>query len=287
MDTKNELIFLRKIQHEHCVPFSYNEMNFPNQNELYNRIQFLEHVSAYRSNWIDKLFHQLQSVVIASIVDAITYMHSLLYEKSWTHRKHYYYTLFVQIKRQKSSLVINKQIYQESDDSDHQRSDQSSHQSRNIKVENDRFADICLKEIRDIGKRIKERDILLKELEGKRDVANRVNVKSENYVPTSSMLDYKIIKVEKPDMRYAKLLQDLEMYLKNIRDNVDVPNNMNIKSEKKDMQSERPSIGELLKKCEHLQVDLGADSEGNLSDSCEIIETNVNVVNVSEDDDHD
>ncbi len=61
-------------------------------------MRFLEDESAYRSNRMNLLFHQLQSVVIPSIIDDIRYVHSVAYEKSWTNRARYWFKIYRQIK---------------------------------------------------------------------------------------------------------------------------------------------------------------------------------------------
>lgn len=52
---------------------------------------------------MNQLFDQLQSVVIPSIIDDIRYVHSISYEKSWTNRARYWFSLFKHIRREKGS----------------------------------------------------------------------------------------------------------------------------------------------------------------------------------------
>lgn len=73
IDTRNELIFLRKLHRQQCIPFSYNEIHITNTSRMYDRIKFLENESAYRSNRMNQLFYQLQNVVIPSVIDDIRY----------------------------------------------------------------------------------------------------------------------------------------------------------------------------------------------------------------------
>lgn len=98
VDTRNELVFLRKMQRTQCIPFSYNEINITNRNGIYNRMRFLQDESFFRSNRMNQLFYQLQSVVIPAIIDDIRYVHSVSYEKAWINRARYWFNLYKQIK---------------------------------------------------------------------------------------------------------------------------------------------------------------------------------------------
>lgn len=225
-------------------------------------MKFLENESSYRSNRMNQLFHQLQSVVIPSIIDDIRYVHSVSYERSWTNRARYWFSQFKQIKWLKRSGIVNNRARK-----NYHRSYQSDHRSSNVK---DEF-----------------------------EVTNNVNVKSELVVkPKASSLgkntdkSENILKVQSKNLSLREQVTNMqpEKTVQIMSTIVEKPIELD--------DSNNDVVLEKIVEAEHEgiavesqdKVDLGADKEcesDNLSSSLVIIEPNISVVTVPDDDNND
>lgn len=222
-------------------------------------MRFLENESAYRSNRMNQLHHQLKSVVIPTIIDDIKYVHSVSYEKCWANRARYWFNLFKQIKWEKHSSALGDRA---------RTNDKRSHRSerRNHKDEV--------------------------------DAANDENIKSEVIVKRKAYaFDGRCVKIEKNSNIQSKdkILQkqipnpdeSAESALSNIAEktlasdgcNGNLTPDKNVEEEHQEVTVESEE-----------KVDLEADKEivpNYLSHSLILIEPNVSVVTVSDDDNHD
>ncbi|KAG4080010.1 hypothetical protein HA402_006322 [Bradysia odoriphaga] len=261
VDTRNELVFLRKIQRTQCIPFSYNEINITNRNGMYNRMRFLEDESSYRSNRMNQLFNQLQSVVIPAIIDDIRYIHSVSYEKAWTNRARYWFTLFKRIKWEHRAT------------SDGFKNQQSKHRRPYRRYANKNEA----------------------------DSAGKVNFKTEKgVVPKVFLFDAKSVKVEKqskvpqgqpknaplpkqdpirPPENHIQTVSHIGEHRIPSGETNNPPVSDNI------VQPSRPDI-ETTKNVE-ISETVGADKESDRSNSCVIVEQDVSLVDVKDDDNND
>lgn len=248
VDTRNELVFLRKLQRQQWTPFSYNEINIANRNGMQNRMRFLEAESAYRSNRMNLLFHQLQNVVIPSIIDDIRYVHSVVYEKSWVNRARYWFSLFKQIRWENTSRYRNDGVGSKFSRK-HRRS------RRNYSIKDEEFG-----------------------------VGNNVNIKSET-IQTS--IDVKVENVSQIQAKKTTLRRkETENPNQTVSNTVDGNNNAMLANGSELTASSPPVAVVVETKATQDDVhnqEAAKDSEQSNS-SIVIVEPNVSVVSVTDDD---
>lgn len=211
---------------------------------------------------MNQLFHQLQSVVIPSIIDDIRSVHSVSYERSWTSRARYWFSQFKRIKWVKRSGIVNNKYHAREY---HHRSYQSDRRNYNVK---DEF-----------------------------EVTNNVNVKSELVVkPKALSLGKKTVKSETilqvqsedislrkqvTNMQPEKPVQTMSTIVEKTMESEDSNNVLVVE---KIVEVEHQEIG--VESQDKVDADKECESD-NLSSSFVIIEPNISVVTVPDDDNND
>ncbi|KAJ6639930.1 hypothetical protein Bhyg_12677 [Pseudolycoriella hygida] len=266
VDTRNEIVFLRKLERQHCFQFSYNGINISNRNGIFNRLKFLESESYYRCNRMNQLFRQLQTVVRPTIVDDIRYMHSISYEKHWTNRARYWFNQFKEIKW-----------------------GQGGHPSRHVKMYLTKY-------------RPSKREIYYQNAgENKNEILNNWNVKFEKSVknePPKSLKDEKLPKTQIPNKTNATM-SNVVTKAKTVSDCTNVQSEEIVMAEPQvinetkevsgaEAAEQQMSTGEIIavneKEVELQAQQVDKENESVLSNSLVIVEEQISVVSVTDDD---
>lgn len=231
-------------------------------------MKFIEDESAYRSNRMNQLFSQLQSVVIPSVIDDIRYVHKVSYDVSWANRARYWFNQFKQIKWERGVHVEYSTKSQQSHSKYHGQRPYRSHKvkeeiavssSVNIKSE----VVIMSKESPSDSKSINIEKIANMKSDGSKAHPNK---------PDSNVLSDKSIQTVS-----STVVEPIES--NNSNNNLILARNVEVQPQATACESEEKDDQPAVKDNE--------ENEGDESKSFIIVEPNISVVTVTDEDNHE